>query len=93
MIELRIIKIDGYNYYLVDKNKKMYNLNIEFYDVDKNPSINDLIYINEKMLSERVLSFGSIKGIYGRNIESELDEDILVIKIGDEYIFLKRYYG
>lgn len=93
MKKLKIIKIDSYNYYFKDENNKKYNLNIEFYDIENKPIIGDIIYINEILLKDRVLSFGPLNGKYGKKIEKSVDKDILVLEKNNELIYLKRYYG
>jgi len=94
MIELRIIKVDKFNYFLVDNNNNSYNLKIQFYDIEKKPQVGDYIYINKNMLSSgNVFSFGSIVGEYGKNILDGNKEEIIIIKKGEELICLKRYYG
>lgn len=96
MIELVIKDISGYNYYLIDKNGYEYNLNIEFYDLENKPKINDKIYMNKSLLSKPInqtLSFGSLVGNYGRKITSSDDEDIIILKRNDKNIYLKRFYG
>ena len=56
MKELRIIKIDGYRYILMDKDNREYDLNIEIIDTDYNIKIGDIMYISirrECLLLER----------------------------------------
>lgn len=94
MIKLIIEKIDGYNYLLKDEKDNAYNINIEFYDLVSKPNINDYIYMNENLVKNNsVLSFGPLDGIYGKNIESSEDEDLIILVISNEKIYLKRYYG
>lgn len=95
MIKLKIEKIDGFNYYLKDENNKSYKLNIEFYDLIEKPMVNDELYIHEKLLQEppTMFSFGSLSGKYGREIESPDDPDLLILSMGNEKKYLKRYYG
>lgn len=96
MIKLIIENIDGYNYKLKDNDNNLYNINIEFYDIDELPKIGDAIYINNKLLNKinnNVVSFGKLDGIYGRKITDENDEDVIGVSIQDKVIYLKRYYG
>lgn len=96
MIKLIIESIDGYNYILKDSNNKLYNINVEFYDIDVLPKVGDIIYINNKLLNKinnNVVSFGKLDGIYGRTITDENYEDVIGISIKDKIIYLKRYYG
>ena len=93
MVELKIVKIDGYNYYLIDNNNNEYNFNIEFYDLEIMPKVNDKIYMNKILLREKLFCFGRLNGINGIKIKNALDEDIMVVKIDNELVYLKRYYG
>ncbi len=96
MIKLIIDNVDGYNYTLRDNDNTSYNINIEFYDINKLPKIGDFIYISNKLLNKinnNIISFGKLDGIYGRNIIDENDEDIICVSIHDKLIYLKRYYG
>lgn len=94
MKKLIIEDIKGYNYYLKNIDNRTYILNIEFYDLNSKPQQGDYLYINEEVLEEQVpLSFGPLDGIYGRDIKSEDDKDLLVLVINNKKIFLKRYYG
>ena len=89
-----IDKIDGYNYYLHDEDEKTYVLNIEFYDINTNIKEGDYFYINDdKLVNSRVLSFGPIPGIFGKNITSSDDKDLLVLVSNNKKLYLKRYYG
>lgn len=94
MVELRIMNVDKFYYYLVDNNGREYNLDIQFYDIDENPTVGDYIYINQEILnSSKEFSFGSIMGEYGKNILDGNKEEIIVVKRENELIYLKRYYG
>lgn len=93
MKKLEIEKIDGYNYYLKDSDNCKYKINIEFYDVLDKINIGDIIYINERLLKEQILSFGLLNSIYGRTIKDSNDVDIAILKISSKTIYLKRIYG
>ena len=95
MKKLKINKIDNYQYELKDMNDKIYHFNIEFYNLEKELKIEDYIYISEKLLQEKysVLSFDTLDSKYGRNIETEEDEDLAILLIDNEKIYLKRVYG
>lgn len=94
MKKLIIKKIEDYNYTLIDDQQE-YFLNLEFYDLKISPKENDYLYINEHLLKEKniPLCFGPINSHYGKEISSSEDEDILIIVINQEKIYLKRYYG
>ena len=95
MKKLEINKIDNYQYELKDMNDKIYHFNIEFYNLEKELKIGDYIYISEKLLQEKysVLSFDTLDSKYGRNIETEEDEDLAILLIDNKKIYLKRVYG
>lgn len=96
MLKLIIDKVNNYEYCLKDKNNKVYNINIEFYGLENNPKVNDFIYINENLINKinnQVVSFGPIDEIYGKNIESSDDEDVIIVITEGKRKYLKRFYG
>jgi len=95
MIKLKIEKIDGYNYYLKDMDNNSYMLNIEFYNLIEKPTVNDELYIHEKLLQETttMFSFGPLLGKYGKEIKSPDDSDLLILTTRNQKTYLKRYYG
>lgn len=98
LIKLIINDIKGYNYYLKDKNDRMYESNIEFYDLETLPQKNDVIYMDKMLLhkiNDKMVSFGPLDGKYGKNITSENDEDIIILETENQSKkkYLKRYYG
>ena len=97
MIKLEIVKIDNYLYRLEDSNHNNYTAHLEFYDLNKPLSIGDSIYISDELINELSiipLRFGPLTGIYGREITSEDDKDLIIIKYNAGAVcYLKRYYG
>ena len=95
MKKLMIVKKDKYEYELKDTDNGEYQLNMEFYNVGKDPEVGDFLFMSEKLLQENnaVLSFDTFESEYGRKIENALDDDIVVLMIKDEKIYLKRVYG
>ncbi len=95
MIKLLIYKIDGYYYYFKDKSGNDYMFNIEFYDLLEKPKIGDYLYVKQGLLNENnsLLCFGPIDGKYGKSIESLEDDDIVILCIDNDNLYLKRYYG
>jgi len=91
MKKVIIDKIDGYSYTLKDDNN-IYQLNIEVYGLDFNLEVGDIIGINEKHLKGRVLAFGPLNEEYGKDILTNKDEIIVIIK-GNKNYYLKRFYG
>ena len=53
MRKLKIIKIDNYNYELQDSNNKIYNLILEFMDINVFPKVNDYLYISKNLLDKK----------------------------------------
>lgn len=52
--------------------------------------------MDERLLQEinqSVASFGKLDGIHGKKINAENFEDVIVVQINGENIYLKRYYG
>ena len=95
MKKLMIAKKDNYEYVLKDTDNKEYQFNIEFYNVEKLPEVGDYLFMSEKMLQENnaVLSLDILESEYGRKIENADDDDIVVLMINEEKIYLKRVYG
>ena len=92
MKKLVIIKIDGEKYSLKDKDNNIYELYLEFHDIENKIKEGDIIFLNEYLLNEKMLlAFGSLNSTYGREIEN--DRDIIVIESNNERINLKRLYG
>ena len=88
MIKTKIIDIrDSYYYTVIDSNNNKYELNIEFYDINK-PNVGDVIYFSKRILvNNGVYSFGKIK-----DTNNTLDDYIVAILNGKKF-YLQRYYG
>ena len=94
MQKLMIVKKDNYEYFLQALDNKEYQFNMEFYNVERNPEVGDYLFMSEKILKENTfLSFDVLESEYGRKIENADDEDIVVLMINEEKIYLKRVYG
>lgn len=95
MRKLIIDKKEGYNYSLTDMdNNDKYNLNIEFYDLDFEVDVNDIIYINEIILNEKILSFGALKDTYGKDVTEDDNRDaIIIVGHNENLYYLKQFYG
>ncbi len=95
MIKLVIKKIDGNNYFLNDEDDNEYRFHIQFYDLDKEVQIGDRLFVNKRLLESPtyLFSFGPLVSDYGRKVLSIEDPDLVALVIGDEKIYLKRYYG
>ena len=91
MIKLTIIDIKEYTY-IFSNNNKIYEVNIEFLG-EKKPKINDIIYINSKILEEKnTYTYGPLNSKYSKNIDITEEELIKIITAKEEY-YLQRYYG
>ena len=89
-----IIKKNNYDYTLKDIYNNEYQFNMEFYSIKRNPEIGDYLFMSEKILKENTfLSFDILESEYGRKIENANDDDIIVLVINEEKIYLKRVYG
>lgn len=95
MIKLIVDSVDKYHYVLKDKDNNKYKFDIEFHDLDEDPKVEDVFFVNDNFLKLRntFLSYGSIDGKYGKKIKSSKDEDLLVLLRDGENIYLKRFYG
>lgn len=94
MNKLIVLEINNFIYTLIDAQGNKYNLNLEFINLDKSISKNDIIYMSDELLVEHgVYTFGPFNNLYGDNIESELSPDIVVLEIDNERTYLQRYYG
>lgn len=88
MKKLVIEEINNYDYILKDELNNQYELNLEFYGLDKKLSVGDVIYLNKKLLvNDAVYSFGLVK-----DFQKDIKEYIKVILSDQEY-YLERYYG
>lgn len=91
MIKLTIIDIKEYTY-IFSKNNKIYEVNIEFLG-EKKPKINDIIYINSKILEEKnIYTYGPLNSKYSKNINTNEEELLKIVSENEEY-YLQRYYG
>ena len=93
MQKLVINKIDNYNYELQDKDDNIYNINMEFYDLEKTVQVGDVLYMDEDLLKEKILNFGSLNNECGKVITDSSDKDIIVLVINNEKNYIKRIYG
>ena len=91
MIKLTIIDIKEYTN-IFSNNNKINEVNIEFLG-EKKPKINDIIYINSKILEEKnIYTYGPLNSKYSKNINTNEEELLKVVSENEEY-YLQRYYG
>ncbi len=89
-----ITLVNDYNYQLKDEKENIVNLNLEFVDLNQKPASNDSIFMSERLINKREsYAFGPLGGKHGKKIESLDDDDIIVLEINGEKIYLQRYYG
>ena len=66
MKKLKILKISNGKYYLKDDKNFKYKIYINFYDVGFDLIMDDIIYISDELLKEKILNFGELNSKYGR---------------------------
>ena len=87
MKKVVIKDIKYYNYTLVDNEDNEYIKNIEFYSNYK-PMVNDIIYLDEKILDE--VNLYSFDEIYDTK-RAKLEDMIKVVHEDKEYYFQRRF--
>lgn len=105
MKKFKIIEVnqDNYKHKVIDEEGNLYNIILQFYNIEPVPQVGEYIYFSEKLFDKKLneglvhFSFGGLNEIYGkkitkRNIKSNVDE-ILVIERNNKKIYLKRFYG
>jgi len=99
MEKLKIMKIENNTYTLLNKDGEKFEFNLTFYDLEENLVQGDFIYFNKHLLNpnykeyNKTYFFGPLDEVYGREIKSKEDIDLIKIKLGDKTIFLKRFFG
>ena len=99
MVRLIIKNKEKNKYLLKDENNNSYILNLQFFDIEKEPKRNDYINISAELLNKQYreyteyLSFGSLKNFCGREKISLNDIYVIKIEIEGKAIYLKRLYG
>ena len=81
------------------KSKSKHEIHLKFFNYNINLNKGDLIKLNIQLLDANwegysdSYNFGSIDSIYGKNISSEEDVDIIKIITKDNVFMFKRLYG
>ena len=81
------------------KSKSKHEIHLNFFNYNINLNKGDLIKLTIQLLDANwegysdSYNFGSIDSIYGKNISSEEDVDIIKIKTKDNVFMFKRLYG
>lgn len=99
MVRLKIEEKNNGDYLLKDEKGNKYNLNFEFFDIEKEPEKNDFISISAELLNPNYkeyttyFSFGGMENIAGREVAKLNDTEIIMVEIEGKEIYLKRLYG
>lgn len=99
MEKLKIEKIENERYLLINKNGKKFEFNLTFYDLEDKLNIGDFIYFNKELLNPEYKEysdtyfFGPLDEVYGREIKTKDDIDLIKIKTNSRTIYLKRFFG
>lgn len=89
MKKLIVKNKDEYSNYILEDNKNnIYEVNINFIDVEL-PTIGSYLYISEKVLKERVsLNYGLIEDTTNIN-----EDELITIIQNEKKLHLQRFYG
>ena len=101
MIKLKIIEKNKENYKLISNKKDIYELTLQFFDINdkEKPDVNDYINISAELLNPMYKEytsffvFGKLDNICGKNNISLNDIDVIKIEKKNREIILKRLYG
>ena len=94
MEKLKIINKDGYMYNLINENNNEYVINLEFFDLEEQPKIHDVIYINNELLNPKYdgIVFFSDYSWYDGNVYVESGEVTNNKNISYDKLEEKNYY-
>ena len=93
MKKLVIKNIEHYNYTLQDDREDNYIINIEFYNLNTTIAIDDILYMDESLLKENMLSIGLLNDPCGKDIKTSENKDIIDLQTKGKRFYLKRIYG
>lgn len=95
-----IIKKEGRFYTLFHRSSgKTFRLAIKFFDYDQYIQEGAAIAMHKELIDPNYEEysteyyFGALHEKYGRVINSKEDIDVIMIKVGDKKIYLKRFFG
>ena len=77
----------------------LHKLYIKFFDYDQYIQVGATIAMHEELVDpnhsgyKTEYYFGAMDEKYGRNITNKDDLDVIIIRVGNEKIYLKRFYG
>ena len=99
MKKLMINSKNKYLHTLMDEEMKEYTLSLDFFDIEDEVQVGNIIYVNEELLNPKYegfstsYTFGSLDSQYGKeNIQLD-DIDVIKLVIDEKEIYLKRLYG
>ena len=100
MVKLTVVNISKWQYTLknVETNQE-YVKALEFHGLKKPLKIGDQIIMHKELLDPEYheysnqYAFGPVDEVYGREVSSSADTDVIGIKQGNDIISLKRFYG
>lgn len=94
MILLKIVKIDeNENYTLQNtKTKQKHNLVLEFVDTPQ-PKIGDILFLHPSLVKIDGVHIALASETCPFGKQELADQEIIVLKSGEQKIFLKRVYG
>ena len=100
METFRVANVLNNLYELINvKSKSKHEIHLNFFNCNINLNKGDLIKLNILLLNSNwegysdSYNFGSIDSIFGKNILSEKDVDLIKIKTKENVFMLKRLYG
>jgi len=99
MEKLKIVNKNNYVYTLETENKYTYNMNLEFFDIERMPEIGNYIWMNEELLNSMYkgystnYTFGNLANKYGKENITLDDIDVIKLLLDEKEIYLKRLYG
>ena len=101
MVRLKVVEKNEREYKMIEKNGKIIQLSIEFFDIEdaEQPEVNEYINISAELLNKNYkeyttsFAFGKLDNICGKEDISLNDIDVIKIEKEDKEIYLKRLYG
>ena len=94
MIKCVIEKVEDYNYTIRDIENEMHILNMDFYGLEKKPSVGDCLYIKEELLNSQVPLYFEVMPNLNKDAFLLLNEkEFLLLIIENQEYYLKRVYG
>ena len=100
MVKLQVLNVSDKTYTLLNiKTGQTYKFNLNFYGLKKLPQAGDFLNFSNELLDKNYIEysesyqFGPITEVYGREVTSSEDIDVIELDLDDEKIYLKRFFG